>query len=221
VNNIQNIKRAEGIISKALWNAVSDEDHEKELQEYEKAKEILTGLVEVSPEVEKERNRVLSFCLMRIDNTLVSLGDKKGGPRRMEEALKFAMISEDKVQIARCFAALGARLAGNGLTQKAEENWSKAIAIAEGNTEYDMQQIVGWTLIARARFLKQLGKHMEALEIARLSEGKLRQIENYAGVANANAVMAEIYEILGDQCNKERCKKSSEDYMTKAKTERK
>lgn len=221
MNSLERIKQAEEMISNALWNSVNNQDYEKELQEYEKAKKLLEEVDSVSCDVGRERDRVLSFCLMRIDNTLVALGDKKGGVKRMEEALQIAVKSEDKVQIARCFAALGARLAGIGSAEKAEENWGKAITIADCSADYDMQQIVGWTFISRARFLNQQGKRAEALETAKIAEEKLKAIENYAGVANANALMAEIYKVLGDQRNEQRCKKIGEDYMDKAKTEQK
>ena len=175
----------------------------------------------LSSELEKERNRVLSYCLMRIDNALVATQDVKGSADRMRKALSLAQKSEDKIQIARCSMALGVRLASAGLEKEAEENWTKALDIAKDSANYDMRQVTGWTLIAKAAFLNKKGKSMEALELLRSAETELQAIENYAGLANVNALMAEAYGSIGDKLNKEKCLRKSQEFMKKAKKEKK
>jgi tetratricopeptide (TPR) repeat protein len=217
---MQKIKHAAELIEKALWDSVRDEDHQKELREYEKAKQILETLPKLSPNLEKERNTVLSYCLMRMDSALVATGDTAESVKRMKKALAIAEKSQEKVQIARCLTGLGARLASAGFAAEAEENWNKALALAEGGTEYDVQQIVGWTHIVKARFLNQQGKHMEALKTAKQAETILETINNYAGVANATTLMADIYKSLNDNSNEQRYRVKSKEFWEKAKTER-
>lgn len=91
--------------------------------------------------------------------------------------------------------------------------------IAEDSSEYDMQQIVGWTHLVKARFLNQKGKHMESLETARQAETMLEAINNYAGVANSAALIAEIYKDLEDGSNEKRYREKSRKFMEKAKAE--
>jgi tetratricopeptide (TPR) repeat protein len=189
------------------------------MREYEKAKQILETLPKLSQNLEKERNTILSYCLMRMDSALVAIGDIKESIKRMKKALATAKKSQDKVQIARCLTGLGARLASAGFAAEAEENWNKALAMAEGNSEYDMQQIVGWTHIVKARFLNQQGRHIEALKTARQAEAILEAINNYAGVANATALIADIYKSLNDNSNEQRYREKSKEFWEKAKTE--
>jgi len=219
--NLEKIRQTEELINETLWNAVRDQNNQKELQGYKEAREILKALPKLSPRLEKERSRVLSYCFMRIDNTLVATGDTKESVKRMRTALKMAQKSQDAVQIARCLLALGARLASAGFAVEAEESWNKALAVAEGKTEYDMQQVVGWTLITKASFLNRKGERMEALRILERAEKILEAINNYAGVANSNVLMAEIYRSLNDKSNEHRRREKSKEYMEKAKTEQK
>jgi len=156
---------------------------------------------------------------MRIDSALVATGDKEESVKRMKKALVTARKSQDKVQIARCLVALGVRLASAGFVAGAEENWRKALNIAESNDEYDMQQIVGWTLIVKARFLKQNAEYLGALKIAERAEKILENIKNYAGVANVTALMAELCKNLNYYAKEKRYREKSEKFLKKAKIE--
>jgi tetratricopeptide (TPR) repeat protein len=215
------IQQTEDTIETALWNAVRDEDHQKELAAYKDARKVLESLTDLSLDLEKKRNRVFSYCLMRMDDTLVTLGDTKDSVGRMREALQFAQRSESSVQIARCFLALGGRLASDGLVEEAEAYWERALVLAEGNSEKDMQQIVGWTLIVRGHFLSLKGEINAALETIRRAEAVSEAIDNYAGVARANEALAKLYSSLNDEHNEQLCRKKGEDYLERAKTEEK
>ncbi|MFX0115575.1 MAG: hypothetical protein ACFFB3_13585 [Candidatus Hodarchaeota archaeon] len=215
------IKLVEDKIEVALWNAVRDEDYQQELDAYKDAREMLVSLTDLPLDLEKERNRVLSYCLMRMDNTLVSIGETKGSVRRMREALEIAHKSESLLQITRCSLALGARLASAGLFEEAEDCWNQVLAEAEGHTEIDVQQVVGWTLITKGHFLNLRGQVKDALEIVKQAETLSETIGNWAGVAKANELMVEIYSRLNDEFNEQKCRKKSREYLERAKTEEK
>lgn len=184
-------------------------------------RQVLETLPKLSSSLEKERDRVLAFCLMRIDDALVSLGDTKESVARVKDALRVAQRSGDAIQIARCLLALGARLASAGSLVEAESYWDKTLGMAEGRTDRDMQQIVGWTLIVKAQFLSRAGENRAALGTLGRAERTLEAIDNYAGVAKADALMAEIYGVLKDKPNERRYREKSEKLMEKAKTEEK
>lgn len=218
---LKEIKGSEELIEKIMWEAMRKKDEKAALQAYEEVRKTLEEMTGLSPALEKEKNRVLAFCLMRIDDALVSVGDTKGSVERMKEALEIAENSGDSVSVARCLLALGARFASAGSLVEAERYWNRALDIAEGRKERDMQQIVGWTLIAKAQFLVRAGKKKEALELLERAELTLEAIDNYAGVANADSLMAEIYGKLKDKNNENKYRLKSKRLMQKAKTEEK
>jgi len=95
------LEEAEEKIETAIWDAVNDGDLERELKTYTEVKEFLVGLSNLDEKLLKEKNRILAYCLMRIDNTLVGLGDSEKALERTKESLDFAEKSENIVQIAR------------------------------------------------------------------------------------------------------------------------
>lgn len=215
------IQQSEDTIETALWSAVRDEDHQQELDTYKDVRKVLESLTDLSQDLEKERNRVLSYCLMRIDDTLGALGNTKDAVERMREALQFAQKSESSVQIARCFLALGGRLASDGIVEEAEACWEQALVLAEDNSEKDMQQIVGWTLIVKGHFLSLKGETKAALETIRRAEAVSEAINNYSGVARANEAMIKLYSSLNDELNAQLCRKKGKEYLERAKTDEK
>ncbi|MCK5159646.1 MAG: hypothetical protein KAR08_10840, partial [Candidatus Heimdallarchaeota archaeon] len=72
-SNLEEIKKklveAEEKIETALWDAVKDENLEKELKVYKEVESFLLTLSNLDDNLMKERNRILAYCLMRIDNT--------------------------------------------------------------------------------------------------------------------------------------------------------
>jgi tetratricopeptide (TPR) repeat protein len=215
------IKNADELIERTMWDALRNQDHDAELRGYEQARQALEALSELSPSLKKERDRVLAFCLMRIDDALVRLGDKGDSVSRVKHALQVAQRSQDNIQIARCLLALGTRLASAGSIAEAESYWDKTLSLAEGRTERDMRQIVGWTLIVKGRFQSQTGEAKIALETLERAEGTLEAIDNYAGMANADALMAEIYRTLKDNFNEKKYREKSRKFMEKAQAEEK
>ena len=215
------IHEVESMIENALWDAVADEDHKKELTVYEEARQILESFSNLHPDVEKERCRVLSYCLMRIGDAMGWLGEDTESIERASEALKLAERSESEIQVARSHLALGTCLLNSGELPAAEEHWKKAILMAEEHPDdNDMQQVLGWTLIVRAHVLKGKSIYQQALEVLKMAESTLESIENYVGIGTANLLMANVYSELGDSKQAARCKEKGEKYREKARIER-
>jgi tetratricopeptide (TPR) repeat protein len=216
---LRRIHDTEKMIDKVMWQAVSDENHEKELELYRDAKGILDSLTDLSPNLKKEHVRVLSYCLIRIANTEAIL-HFKSGIEHEKEALRLAEISEDIVQIARASLALGIGLLNQGKLPEAEKNWRRVFKLAEGHDEdRDMQQVMGWTLVVRSNVLIGKSLYNQALALAIKASGILSSIENYAGIAAANRVLANAYRALGNNEQGVVCEQLAEFYQQKAKEE--
>jgi capsular polysaccharide biosynthesis protein len=59
------------------------------------------------------------------------------------------------------------------------------------------------------------------IQILECPETVLEAISNYAGIAKANTLMAEVYRNLNDKYNEHQCQEKSNQYMEKAKIEQK
>jgi tetratricopeptide (TPR) repeat protein len=220
-NALKSIKDAENMIEEAMWQAVSDEDHEKELQVYLKVKELLHSVGDMSPELKKEHAKVLSYCLIRIANTEAIL-EKKDDIKKEREALRLAEISGNAVQIARASLALGISLLNQGNLPEAENQWRRVFTLAKSNeNDRDMQQVLGWTLIVRSNVLMGKSLYIQALELAKQAARILGQIDNYAGIAAANRALATAYRALGNNEEVEKCNQLADSYQKKAKEEHK
>lgn len=219
---LEKIKEAEEKIEVALWLAAENSDFQKELKTYKQVKKNLLSLTDLSNELEKERDRVLSFCLTRIDNSLVNLGDSEKAVARTKEALNLAQKSEDPLAISRALLALGTRLIEKGEIEEAEKHFDRIFTIAENNPKKkDIQQTKGWTLIAKGHLAHTMGICEEALVDLRKAEEILRAIDNYAGVAQANELMAKVYLEMEDPANADRCIVIAEEFKEKALKEKK
>lgn len=217
----ERITRIEAMIEDALWECVQNDDREKELAVYRQAKESLERMRDLPVEVQRERDRVLSYCLMRIDETLVNLGDENESEERAREALALAEKAGEEVQIARCRLALGIRLLSKSKLADAEDQWGQVIETAMDSENVDMQQVLGWTLIVRSHVLNGKSLYDQALVVAIEAEEILESIDNYAGVAAVNRILVTIHRNLGDSDSAERCKEKAEKFKGRAKTERK
>jgi tetratricopeptide (TPR) repeat protein len=216
-DNLRRIKDAEKMIEEAMWQAVSDENHEKELDIYQEVKRSLDILTDLSPELEKEHAKVLSYCLIRIANTEAILHEKNG-VNKEKEALRLAEISQDSVQIARASLALGIGLLNEGKLLRAEEQFRRIFKLAEGyDVNRDMQQVLGWTLVVRSNVLMGKSLYNQALELAKQAAGILVSIENYTGMVAANRALANAYRALGNNEQVQICNELVELYQKKAK----
>ena len=217
----ERIKEIESKIEEALWDAVDDEDRKRELERYKKARAALESLDGLPQDLERERARVLSYCLMRIDEALVNLGKVEDTIVRAREALDVGELSEDPVQVARCHLALGIRYLNDGQLQKADSHWHEVFKLAEGEEENDdMQQVLGWTLLARAHVVKDKSLYDQALHLAKRAEGRLLHVDNYAGLAAVYGLMKDLYGAVGQLEDVEWAEKMGDHYKELAKTKR-
>jgi len=218
------LERLEGIersIEDALWKSVINEDYEKALAEYEKAKKDLELMESKTGDVEREQKRLLSYCIMRINDALEYLERSEGSIERAEESLKLAKESQDVVQILRSKLALGVALLNLGKLPEAESHFTEIILQTQDESENnDMIQVYGWTLIVRVDILLGKSLYNQAKELANQALGVLSGINNYAGLRTACSLLSRIYQSEGNIEKSESYKERSEQYANLAKEHR-
>ncbi|MHA2423668.1 MAG: hypothetical protein ACXAEF_02705 [Candidatus Thorarchaeota archaeon] len=214
------ISKAEKIIENAIWESEEREDWEWELAEYRKATEILTGLKELTGDVELERKRVLAYCLMRIDETLVKLERTEGAVRRAQESLDLAIESGDTVQIARSKLAMGVRLLNEGKLPAAESHFGDIIKEGLDSENPELKQVVGWALLVRANILKGKSLYNQALIVAQDAAGILSGIQNYAGLAQVYSLISKLQHDIGNPDDAEKSLEMSKSFAAEAKKHR-
>ena len=213
------IASAEKDIEQALWQSVRDDDSDKALAVYHKSRIRLVSLTNLSEMEAKDRNRVLAYCLMRIDDALFSKGDTADSVSRAQEALSIALSSTDAVQIARCQLTLGARLMNQGKIAEAEEHYRGILTTHMDSEDEELIQVVGWTLITRGHLLNAKSLHDQALFVLLDAENRLKSIGNFAGIAAANELLVKVYLNLGWSEDAQKCRRMAIKYKEKAKRE--
>ncbi len=213
VDMIKTIQDIEQSIEDALWKSLKDDDHETVLGEYELARQRLETLQDLPEGAEKERKRVLSYCLMRINDELERLEQSEGSIQRAEESLRLAEESGSRVQTLRSRLALGVALLNAGNLLKAESHFTDIILQTKDESEdRDVIQVYGWTLIVRVNILLGKSLYSQAKEIASQAIGVLSGIENYAGLRTAYSLLSRIYQIEGDTKMADQSREQAESY---------
>lgn len=208
-------------IEDALWTSVVDEDYEKALGVYEKARTDLELMKIKTNDIEREQKRLLSYCIMRINDTLDHLERSEGSVERAEESLKLAEESEDLVQILRSKLAMGVALLNTGKLPEAERHFADIILQTQDEIENkDVIQIYGWTLIVRVNILLGKSLYNQAKELANQALGVLSGINNYAGLKTACSLLSRIYQNEGNIEKSKSYKEQSEQYANLAKEHR-
>lgn len=177
------------------------------------------SLSNLSDAEKRGRNRILAYCLVRIDDALFSKGDIADAVNRAQEALSIAQNSEDEVQIARCQVSLGARLMNQGKITEAEEHYRGILTTHMDSEDKDLIQVVGWTLITRGHLLNAKSLHDQALFVLLDAEIRLKSIDNFAGIAAANELLVKVYSNLGWPEDAQKCRRMAIKYKEKAKRE--
>ncbi|MFW9976733.1 MAG: hypothetical protein ACFFEJ_01430 [Candidatus Thorarchaeota archaeon] len=211
------IKSAEEMIESAMWDAIADEDSKRELERYKKAESLLLSLTDLSPDEDLEQKRVLSYCLMRMDEALSNLGETEGSLNRAERYLQLAIESGDLVQIARSRLAVGIRLLNEGDLRNAEMHFADIITGGIDSDDSEMQQVVGWTLLVRANILKGKSLYEQAVYVAEDAAGILSRVENYRGLEQVYSLMSKLYVDLGNPDKADEMNKMSKAFGVKGK----
>ncbi len=215
------IQEIEKSIEDALWSSVDNEDYETALRVYENARTELETLQGLPAKLDRERKRVLSYCILRQNDALANLDRSEGSIDRAEESLKLAEESEDTVQILRSKLAVGVALLNTGNLPESEEYFTDIILQTQDETENnDIIQVYGWTLIVRVNILLGKSLYNQAKELALQALGVLSGIGNYAGLRTACSLLSHIYFGEGDLENGERYKHRAEDYAKMARKHR-
>lgn len=216
-DELKTIRRIEEAIEDAMWTSIENSDHEKALQQYELAKQQLESL-EISQEHDRERKRVLSYCLMRINDALNNLGRSADSIEQANEVLRIAEESEDRVQTLRAKLALGIAFLNSGILPEAESHFGAIIKeTMDEKEDKDVMQVYGWTLIVRVNILMGKSLYNQAEELVKRAIGVLIDIKNYAGLRTAFSIYARIDESNGDPDTAEAHRRMAEvyDYLAK------
>jgi tetratricopeptide (TPR) repeat protein len=214
---LQTIKQAEVLIENAVWQALENEDHSAELESYEEAQRMLQTLADLSADVQREHDRVMAYCLMRINDARTRL-DKKSDEELLKESLRLAERSGDEVQTARSSLSMGIHLLNSGQLPEAESHLRRVFDLAEGMEDNrDMQQVVGWTLIVRANILLGKSLYEQARHVAEDAIGTLQSIENYAGLRVAYRLLASAQRSSGQDEKAQESLKMADRYEEMAK----
>ncbi len=215
-NQKETIKAIEDMIESAMWDAISAMDAKRELEAYKKAESQLLALTDLSPDDLLEQKRVLSYCLMRMDEVLNNLGETEGSMTRAEKSLQLAIESGDLVQIARSRLMVGIRMLNSGNLREAESQFADIITGGIDSDDSEMQQVVGWTLLVRANILKGKSLYDQALYVAQDAAGILSRIENYRGLEQVYSLMSKLYMDLGNPEKSDEMTVLSKAFGTKA-----
>ncbi|NHI83089.1 MAG: hypothetical protein EAX81_02125 [Candidatus Thorarchaeota archaeon] len=214
---LEQIRQVEEEIESTMWSCRNKEDYQAEIRAYQEVKEKLEGYKKLPENIEKERDRVLSYCLMRLDEALSNSGENANAIERAIYALEVAKRSKDAVQIARCHLALGIRLLNRGKISEAEKNWRYVFKLAEKRKEdNDMRQVLGWTLFAQAHVVNSKSLYNQAYELLLRAREILADIENYAGLAAIYKLLAQVCSSLGHDEEAEISRKLAAEYDAKA-----
>ncbi|MCG3253596.1 MAG: hypothetical protein KAX09_07085, partial [Candidatus Heimdallarchaeota archaeon] len=109
------------------------------------------------------------------------------------------------------------RLLNAGQLPAAEKQFSLVIQLGNDHPDdEDIQQTVGWSLIVRGHILLGKSLYKQAIVVLEEAEGICSKIDNFAGIAQANAVLAQAYGSIGDKKRAEECKEKSEKFQKKA-----
>ncbi|TFG06135.1 hypothetical protein EU538_10675 [Candidatus Thorarchaeota archaeon] len=215
---LKTIKQAEALIENAVWQALENEDHGAELESYEEVQRMLQTLADLSADVQREHDRVMAYCLMRINDARTRL-DEKSDEELLKESLRLAERSGDEVQTARSTLSMGIHLLNSGQLPEAEDHLGRVFDLAEGMEDSrDMQQVVGWTLIVRANILLGKSLYGQAKRVAEDAISTLGAIDNYAGLRVAYRILASVYRSLGTEKEAGECMRMAEEYENLAKT---
>jgi tetratricopeptide (TPR) repeat protein len=199
-DNVRRIRKMEDLVEDAMWMANLDGDYERAVRKYESSLKQLESMTNLSTEEELERKRVISYCLMRINDAMDRLGQSGGSVDRAKQALQLAEESEDIVQTLRAKLALGIALLNSGNLNEAEQHFGAIIKqTKDEHKNTDLVQIYGWTLIVRVNILMGKSLYNQAKVLAEHALRVLSGIKNYAGLRTVCSLLAKIHQIEGNQ----------------------
>jgi tetratricopeptide (TPR) repeat protein len=218
---MERLREMEKSIEDTMWKSSEDEDYDQAVKTYEAIEKELRSMTGRPGAEERERLRILSYCIMRHTDAL-GYTETPGDPiKRSEEALELAEQSGSRIQKLRAKMTLGVALLNTGNLPEAEKYFAAIITDTRDESEdRDVIQVYGWTLIVRVNILLGKSLYSQAEELAKHALGVLGRIDNYAGLRTANGLLARIYEAKGEQEEAKSCRESAEYYAELAKEKR-
>lgn len=199
----EKIKEIENQIEKALWELEVHEELEKALTIYQEAGKKLDELA-ITPgdPAYTDKQRVLSYCLMRQGNILRQMSKPQQALELSEAEIRAARESDDEITLARSLMSNGVNLIATGSVERGMNMIAEAQLLFTRGESIDHKQGLGWCWILQADLanagLVEKGPD-EVVVFATRALDILGPIENWPGVARAFGARAAAYEKLGDE----------------------
>lgn len=220
-DSLGRLREIEDTIEEAMWTSSEDKDYGKAVETYEEMEREIRSFTGLSAEEERERLRILSYCIMRHVDAMGYIDESVDSLARSKESLELAERSGSRIQTLRAKMALGVALLNQGRLPEAEKHFSAIIIDTRDETEdNDIIQVFGWTLIVRVNILIAKSLYNQAEELAKKALGALSGIKNYAGLRTANILLARIYEEKEEPERAKSCRERAEHYAKLAKEHR-
>lgn len=199
---LKRINEIETQVEKALWELEIKGQLAQALKIYRDAETELDKLnIEANPRAYTEKQRVLSYSLMRQGNILRQQGKPKAALALSEREIMAARASRDEITLARSLMSNGTNFIVAGKLEQGFKLLEEARGLFEKGESNDHKQGLGWYWILQAD-LSTAGlikrEPAELVEIASRALDILEPIQNWPGVARAYAVRASAHEKLGD-----------------------
>jgi tetratricopeptide (TPR) repeat protein len=198
----ENIKDIENQIEKALWGVEMHEELGKALEIYKDAEIKLEKLgINADDPAYAEKQRVLSYCLMRQGNILRQMKKPQQALEISEREITAARASGDGITLARSLMSNGINRVVSGEIDRGSKMLEEALQLFKNGKSYDHKQGVGWCWIIQADLANSKlveREPAEVVDIATRALDILKPIENWPGVARAYAARAEAHEKLGN-----------------------
>ena len=196
------IKQCEERIEESLQSLEMVGELVPALAVYRAAESELSAL-DVPPEqsADFERQRVLAYCLMRQGNILRQMGEAEKALELGKREMAAARASRDDLTLARSLMSNGTNLMVGGEIERGLAMVEEARSLFERGESYDYKQGLGWYWILQADLGNAGLVEKQSREITEAAEQALEillPIENWPGVARANAARAQVYERIGE-----------------------
>jgi hypothetical protein len=194
IDRIQKIVQLEALIDSALKEREMEGALDAALEVYMRAEEELLNLkLQNNQDAERERQRLLAYCLLRQGNVQRQLGNPEAATKLGRREVKAARASGDEITLARSLMSLGTNRILIGKVDTGMELIIEARKLFQNGDRHEYRQGLGWSWILQADLgnagVVVMGSR-EILDAADRALAILEPIGNWPGVARAHAARA-------------------------------
>jgi hypothetical protein len=187
----------------ALWEDERSGDVEAALPRYQ---EVVAALAAIDTgedgDLERHRQRVLAYALMREANALRQTDDVEGAAEKDRQGLEAARRSGDSVSTGRALLSMAGTAFAAGQADHGETYLEEARTEFEAGTTEDHVQGAGWAWVLTADVGNAGLIDLAPAEVVAAGDRALEllePIENWPGVARAHAARAVAFDGMGKQ----------------------